>query len=37
MMPLMVGDYAIDGDVVSDVGDGGRGALYWGTCKCMAV
>ena len=31
MMPLMVGDEAIDGD------DGGRGALNWGTCKCLAV
>ena len=34
MMPLMVGDDAIDGDVV---GDGGRGAFNWGTCKCLAV
>ena len=33
MMLLMVGDDAIDGD--DD--DGGRGALNWGTCKCLAV
>ena len=40
MMSLMVGDDAVDYDVV--VGDddddgGGRGALNWVTCKCLAV
>ena len=35
MMPLIVGDVAIDGDVVGDDDDGGgRGPLNWGTCKC---
>ena len=33
----MAGDDAIDGDVFSDDDDGGRGALNWGTCKCLAV
>ena len=35
-MPLMVGDDAFDGDVGDDDG-GGRGALNWGTCKCLVV
>ena len=30
MTPLMVGDTVRDDD-------GGRGALNWGTCKCLAV
>ena len=34
MMSLMVGDGAIDGDVVGDYDDHGRG---WGTCKCLLM
>ena len=37
MMSLMVGDGAIDGDVVGDYDDHGRGALSWGTCKCLLM
>ena len=37
MMPLMVGDCAIDGDVVFDDDVYVRGALNWGTCKCLAL
>ena len=37
MMPLTVGDGAIDGDVVGDDDDSGWGALNWGTCKCLLV
>ena len=37
MMSLIVGDDAIDGDVFGYYYDGGRGALNWGTCKCLAV
>ena len=38
-MLLMVGDRAIDGDVVGGDDDGCRGALqaYWITYKCLAV
>ena len=36
MMVVMHGDDAIDGDVGGN-DDGGRGALNWGTCKCLAV
>ena len=37
MMTLMIGDGAIDGDVVGDDDDRGRGALNLSTCKCLAV
>ena len=38
MMSLMGGDDAFYYDVVGgDDDDGGRGALNWGTCKCLAV
>ena len=38
MMSLMVGDDAFDCDVDGgDDDDGGRCALNWGTCKCLAV
>ena len=37
MMPITVGDDAIDGDVGDDDDDSGRGALTWGTCKCLVV
>ena len=38
----MVVDDAIDGDVAGDVDgynddDGGRVAVNWGTCKCLAA
>ena len=38
----MVVDDAIDGDVAGDIDgynddDGGRVAVNWGTCKCLAV
>ena len=34
---MIVGGDAIDGDVVGYDDDGGRGALNWRTCKCLAV
>ena len=37
MMSLMVCDDALDYDVAVGGGDGGRGALNWGTCKSLAV
>ena len=37
MIALMVGEGAIDGDVVGDDGDRGRGTLNWGTCKYLAL
>ena len=37
VMTLMVGEGAIDGDVVCDDYDRGRGVLNWGTFKCLAV